>query len=140
MVSHKKGEEFGEVYETKVAYFSDDIRDHYKVYVNKEGKLVNYQGKPLDFQMGNFTMDGSGEIYYFEKGINGIIHHSSPLRGEAAGSAGMLSIDDGVLKVINNQSGHYDYPPDELFNQFIDELKDRGANLGEMQRQNFSHW
>jgi Domain of unknown function (DUF4157) len=55
-------------------------------------------------------------------------HHSSFLRGAPVVAAGELVFENGVLKTVTNQSGHYQ-PGFEHIIQVLQEFSDRGVSL-----------
>lgn len=56
-----------------------------------------------------YVMDVNGDIYICdakERG-GGVFIHPSFLNGEPVAGAGMIRVEDGILKCITNSSGHY---------------------------------
>ena len=73
-------------------------------------------------------MDESGGIFIKNLPEIGNYHHSSFLRGGKVASAGHIVIQDGVLKGLNAQTGHYKIPAD-YNKQILDQLQAKGVLL-----------
>lgn len=69
-----------------------------------------------------FVMDESGNIYASLNHEVGQFHHSSFLAGGDVAAAGELEVVNGVVRFVNNQSGHY-HPAPESLEQFAMELE-----------------
>ncbi|MGB0454132.1 MAG: hypothetical protein ACPGJV_10505 [Bacteriovoracaceae bacterium] len=113
-----------------VHYLKENQKDMWKAYVDKEGRFTRASGKPFQCDNCIYVMDTNGELYVFKDGgkFNGMAH-SSFLSGDPVAGAGHMTIDEnGFLKMINNNSGHY--KPEKIYlDQVESELKKRGANL-----------
>ena len=75
-----------------------------------------------------YVMDQEGQFYIHFKPEKGRVHHSSLLAGQPVACAGEILVFDGVLRAINNQSGHYQPPPAAL-RQAIHALRAIGVDL-----------
>jgi hypothetical protein len=83
------------------------------------GRIVDANGRNFDTRQAAatnishsaghaiFVMDHFGNIYATNSHKEGVFHHSSFLQGASVACAGELAVHDGVLKSINNRSGHY---------------------------------
>ncbi|HVV87919.1 MAG TPA: hypothetical protein VHE35_32990 [Kofleriaceae bacterium] len=77
-----------------------------------------------------FVMNAAGQ-FFAGKGMPGIVHHSSFMAGGAVAAAGEVSIRDGRLLSISNNSGHYQPGPAYLW-QAVKQLEVIGAPLDEI--------
>lgn len=99
----------------RVSYFTDQQkRDPHKVYfidglAYMDGAPLdtrNYSSKRFGEHIGTFVMGLDGHLYVYD--INdGSFHHSSVFSGGGILTAGEISAVEGVIKTINNLSGHY---------------------------------
>lgn len=82
---------------------------------------MNGEGRMIAEDAGKRTRErSSGEsINYF--------HHSSFFGGEAVAGAGDLNVDNGWLKTVSNNSGHYKPGKDQMLNT-LDALQEMGVN------------
>ncbi|MDO9181743.1 MAG: hypothetical protein Q7U04_05015 [Bacteriovorax sp.] len=122
------GETEGKVFGTKVMYFTEAKAAKLKVSVSKEGKLLDISGKPLNVEKGIYVMDATGEIFIQPESIVGKIHHSSILAGKPVAAAGEITVEKGIIKYIDRNSGHY-RPSAEKYKQVLDELESQGVVL-----------
>ncbi|MFO0747473.1 MAG: hypothetical protein U1F43_17680 [Myxococcota bacterium] len=74
-----------------------------------------------------FVMDASGGIYAGEN-VHQVRHHSSFMGGGAVAAAGELIVSGGTLKLISNQSGHYQPGPGYLW-QAIVQMASQGVDM-----------
>ncbi len=121
--------------ELRVLYKKGIQRNEYEL--SFENSKIYQRGKPFDTtqstkassgeQAAIFTMNRNGKIY---AGVQqaGQFHHSSFLAAAAAAGAGEISVKQGVLKKITNQSGHY-LPGKEQVVQVLQELRENGVSL-----------
>jgi hypothetical protein len=58
----------------------------------------------------------------------GALHHSSLLAGGKVAAAGEIEIKQGIIKMVNRESGHY-HPEELHLNQFLRELRRRGVDV-----------
>ena len=75
-----------------------------------------------------WVMDPSGRLYVSSTPQPGIFNHSSFLAGGSVICAGEILVVGGVIKRINNFSGHYQ-PPDKAMQNALDELVKQGVKL-----------
>ncbi|XP_038678467.1 IQ domain-containing protein IQM2-like [Tripterygium wilfordii] len=68
------------------------------------------------------------EMLYAGKKRKGTFHHSSFLAGGATIAAGGLVVENGILKEVSRQSGHY-RPTEENLGDFISFLKENNVDL-----------
>lgn len=97
----------------------------------KNGKI--YQGDKVFDTSGSengfaiFVMDEFGNFYASIEQRVWFFHHSSFLAGRPVACAGVISVRDGELTMISNESGHY--KPNEAFMlQALNELKRKGIS------------
>jgi len=102
------GEEKGEVWGTKVAYFESAEAEPYRIDVH-DGLLVDVDGAPLD--TGNrgaiFVMTDDGRFYAKVAPPVGQFHHSSFVAGGPVAAAGEIIVRGGRLERLSDKSGHY---------------------------------
>ena len=97
-----------------------------------DGLLVNklsglpFDSRDADTHWGStiFVMDQNGRIFASNYQRPKIFHHSSLMCGAPVAAAGTISVYDGVLEEVSNQTGHYE-TSQELNNQLFDELERR---------------
>ena len=121
-------------------YFTEEQKLKYKIYINKSGTFVNYKGEKFILSENSYaiyTMDVNGDIYFITKSeIDRIskegkmVHHSSPLSGSPAGSAGQLSKENKYI--ADNTTGHY-FCNSCINSQLKIELRKRGYNLSNIE-------
>lgn len=126
--------EFG----TPVTYLDEARRQDFKLHVDDDGLLRDADGDLFDTSKAYtahteeggraiFVMDQHGEIYASMQQKVGEFHHSSFLGGQPVATAGELGVKDGVLRLISNNSGHYQPSQDSTL-EFLKHLyKDKGA-------------
>jgi ankyrin repeat protein len=111
------GEETGNVFGTMVTYLSEDKHPLYRVTI-QNGRILDSAGKPFDTTTAKgaldaedgyaiFVMDPAGDIYITNNHPLGKFHHSSFLAGAPVAAAGIIRIENGVVKSISRDSGHY---------------------------------
>jgi RHS repeat-associated protein len=119
---------------TLVEYFGKKGRQACKINII-DGKLYDVAGKVFDTTGEGemiYVMDEIGEIFA-KRGISGQIHHSSFFAGQPVAAAGSIIVKDGVIHDITSNSGHY-VPEEEFYQQVLQELRSRGANLNNLRR------
>ena len=140
-VDPKSGKEF-----TVVEFSKKELKQ--KEVIVKGGKLV-YKNKWFNNkvhtggQRGMWGVAASKDVFIFvqdtkgrmfvARGDCGKIHHSSFVQKNASGNkevwmAGEIMVDKGVIRGVNNQSGHFK-PEFSYLEDFRDHLKSVGANL-----------
>ena len=108
---------YAEQHHDGVTYIEDPSqRLRYQLMV-KDGKLIDTStGAPLcpgAAKEGMYTMDTSGNVYVcFDHPKT--FHHSSFVAGKPVAAAGTITVCDGRLRAISNESGHYMPPPSTL--------------------------
>ena len=140
--SEKEGEHLHPARGTPTWYMSPEQRDRFEVSFNKVGQAVYAQGGsvlPDSNRRTAFVMSKEGRIYArIKENVpgSGQIQHSSFLAGEDVASAGMLSIQDGKIRLIRARSGHYAPRDRELVN--IDrEIRARSKTGGQLLGQQY---
>jgi len=138
--SDYRGEELGKVFGSQVQYLGPLQRQAYRLTI-KDGKLFDAEGRLFDTSTGStahgtrnsaiFVMDKQGNIYASLEHRVGEFHHSSFLGGGSVAAAGELVVENGVLKNVNNQSGHYT-PPAAMLEQFMAQLRKEGVDVSEV--------
>ncbi len=129
------GEERGRRFSTNVQYLSEAERRPYLVRI-ENGLVLDASGRPVDTRgampwvagsggRAIFVMDHQGQIYLSNDYRMGQFHHSSFLAGESVAAAGEMSIEEGVVRVVSDRSGHYK----PGWNQ-VNQIKDRLARGG----------
>ena len=106
-------------------YLNGTKRQRYVVSVGQDGKLYQ-QRAPMNTRQSLFVMQKNGTIYAAEPGQ--VQRHSGFLGREPVAAAGEMRVENGILRLIRDQSGHYE-PPKEYTKQFIDELTERSADM-----------
>ncbi|MBN3828455.1 hypothetical protein G3O00_33340 [Burkholderia sp. Ac-20384] len=103
------------------------------------GRIVDANGNNFDTRRADstnrshspgyaiFIMDHFGNFYASNNHKEGVFHHSSFLHGASVACAGELEVHDGVLKKINNRSGHY-LPEASHLGQAATQLQLQGIN------------
>lgn len=108
-------------FEKGVKYLTEKEREAYEVFVqydkivDAEGKLMDSTnsifipkgGKPTNTNMAIFVMSEEGKIYISKNYGYGKFHHSSFLEGKPISAGGEIFIEQGLIKEITNDSGHY---------------------------------
>jgi hypothetical protein len=110
-----------------VPYLGRDQRENYRVSV-ANGLLKDRQGQPLDTgtKAHMIVMDKSGRIYAGPSET--LRNHSSFLAGNPVAAAGMITLQNGKVTGLYNESGHYQVPQD-YFDQLHTELKRKGVKV-----------
>lgn len=122
-----------------VRYYDPIERQQFALTV-REGHLYNAQGVPFDTATAVshwggearaiFVMDRRGRIYASnEHGVT--LKHSSFLAGDPVAAAGELSVSDGRITLISDNSGHY-RPSRKYTFQLIDRLKSQGIQVDDI--------
>jgi hypothetical protein len=125
------------VWPTTVKYLSNAERAAYKLEF-RNGKVFDSGGHLFDTRgaatahsgsgRAIFIMDKNGSFYASDYQEVGIFHHSSLAAGQPVTAAGEFEVEDGVLKLISNKSGHYQ-PSIGLTQQALDSLKRSGIDI-----------
>ena len=125
-----------------VKYLDDAERQAYKLTV-KDGKLYDANGKLFDTAKcvtahsgcgrAIFVMDEQGQIFASTYQEVAKFHHSSLVGGQPVTGAGELVVENGVVKVISNKSGHY-RPSAEMNEQVLKALEAQGVDTSTITR------
>lgn len=101
-----------------------------QMHVDEQGHLVDRDGNVLDGRTGYVESAADGTKHFFDEvqakkdGI--VLHHSSEVAGGAVTAAGEQIVKDGVIREVNNKSGHY-RPNAKMTHQYVQGLMDEGA-------------
>lgn len=128
------------IWGSSVTYLDDAGRQAYKLTV-KDGKLYDANGKLFDTAACStahsgcgraiFVMDRQGNVYASTVQEVGKFHHSSFLAGQPVAGAGELVVENGVVKLISNKSGHY-RPTAEMNEQVLKTLEAQGIDVSKV--------
>ena len=110
-------------YDSKTATDSALANKKYATYAALEQTRQKYGSYPAIW-----VMDPTGRLYVSSTPQPGMFNHSSFLGGGSVICAGEIIIAGGVIKFINNRSGHYK-PPDEALDNAIKKLQEQGVQL-----------
>jgi hypothetical protein len=122
-----------EPYDSGKATESAIARGEYAKYDNMEDTKRKWGVWPAIW-----VMDPSGRLYVSSTPQAGIFNHSSFLKGGSVICAGEIHLVDGVIRHINNVSGHYQ-PPDKALQNAVDQLVKDGVKLdGDMQIEEYN--
>ncbi len=132
----------------RTIYFSSKERKLFKVKIGSSGVIKDASGSSLSVDDALYVMSSSGSIYVVNKSIAKgagirvgrrrqkgqslkkalvyVLHHSSFYAGEPVAAAGHISIRDGELVELNNNSGHY-RPRTKHLCQVVNQLKSQGV-------------
>lgn len=113
----------------RVVYLkSAEERARYQVYPH-DGKLFDAYGIPVDSAGRKviYVMDAQGNFFLNRSGAS-LRYHSSFLAGEPVAAAGEIEVQNGVVKFIDNNSGHY-APPREFLEQAVQRLRRLGIQV-----------
>jgi hypothetical protein len=130
-------ESTGDVFATLVKYLNHAERQDYKVTINNglmydaSGKLFDTRNSSCAFEDAGgqaiFVMDQDGHLYASNNKAKGKFHHSSFLAGQPVAAAGYIHVEDGVVKGVSRESGHYK-PTEANLNQMLWNLYDQGIS------------
>ncbi|MDT8914673.1 RHS repeat-associated core domain-containing protein [Amycolatopsis sp. PS_44_ISF1] len=123
-----------------VKRLNDQQREEHRVYLDSSGKMRNAKDGTL-FDTSNatdihhesgdgraiFTMDRHGNIYASNYQGAGDFHHSTLANGQPVSAAGELTVKNGTVTHVNNNSGHYQPQLDQSQNIY-DEFKSHGID------------
>lgn len=126
-------------FEKGVKYLTEVERKEYEVFVqgdriidakgnalDTKGSIeIDINGKPNPSNKAIFVMSEKCNIYISKLNEIGKFHHSSFLSGEKVAAAGDIVIENGVIKQITNNSGHYKPILDNVRKNILNELKFR---------------
>ena len=119
-----------------VKYLSPGERQAYRIFV-RNGKLFTANGELFSTATAStvhsgagraiFVVDEAGNIFASNFQRVGVFHHSSLVAGGKVLTAGELQVENGVLKLISNKSGHY-RPPTKSTDVFLGVMREAGVN------------
>jgi hypothetical protein len=115
-------------------YLSSRRRGQFEVTVGKDDHRLyqrDEQGRPArihtrDSDKFLYAMDKDGHIYAAP--ASEVEHHSAFLAGHPGAAFGILSVKEGEIQYLDNESGHY-LPPADYGYQMLHELKARGVKV-----------
>lgn len=125
---------------SQVKYLTESERAAYKLEF-RNGKIYDANGQLFD--TGNaatahsgdgraiFVMDENGNFFASKHQAVGEFHHSSLAAGQPVAAAGELRVEQGVLQVISDKSGHYK-PSSEFTRQALDSLNQNGIDTNKV--------
>lgn len=130
------GEQHGGVFKSPVRYLDHEELQTYRLHVDDEGLLREANGKLFDTRDAEsptngrghaiFVADPHGNLFASHYAPVGEFHHSSFLGGEPVGTAGELAAEDGMIRKITNNSGHYRPDRDSCLDFLRHMIRDRG--------------
>ena len=131
--------------EERVKYLkTTEQRNQYRFGVDGEGRLMRGPDQQQPFDTSEFethfsgkgwaiyVMDPDGKMYAHNHKV-GRFHHSSFLAGSEAAGAGEIKVENGVIKVISNKSGHYQPSPIQLVQTLQEVRSGLGQDLSQIQ-------
>ena len=130
------GGEFRGDSKNRTKYYNDDERDKSIVRTDAEGRLVDRDGKFLPEHRGFVMSQDEGTLHAFDvneretspEGHTLHTHHSSAIQGGKAAAAGEMETEEGVLRKVTDQSGHY-RPTPEMTHQMVQKLQNAGVAM-----------
>ena len=126
-----------ELQDRRVQYLKSTAERNEVEILGEKGILVRRTGAPLNTAEMSSLFGGEGScIYvmspdgriYVNSGILNKIHHSTFLAGTETAGAGELQVQNGILRSINNKSGHYT-PQVVHLAQTLHELQSKGVKI-----------
>ena len=138
-----------------VLYLDNTQRKKYQVQVS-QGLITHLDGTPVNADVilpnrtlklpnptasikdrkrlgwGIFVLDQFGQLYFSHRSERGVFHHSSFLAGGAVACAGEMIVENGRVRYVNNQSGHYQPPPAAL-EQLLDYFTQGGMQTDQIE-------
>ncbi|WP_080777475.1 hypothetical protein [Chryseobacterium phocaeense] len=126
-------------FEKGVKYLSEKERETYEIFVqydkivNSEGNLLDTRGSisiledgsPAETEYAIFVMSAEGHIYLSKNYAYGKFHHSTFLAGKPVAAAGEMVVEEGLIKIVTDGSGHYQPPLDMVKTSLLKELGQR---------------
>jgi hypothetical protein len=136
----KHGGQFRGTSPVRTKYYTDEERDKSAIRTDDSGRLVNAEGVPINTgsrKQGYVVSQETGTAHQFDPSKMGnkqgyILgeHHSSPIQGGKAAAAGEFSVEEGVLREVTDESGHY-RPNPEMTHQFVQSMEEQGVAMRE---------
>jgi hypothetical protein len=123
--------------EMGVRYLDESELPEYQKFV-RDGKIYNADGTPFDTSdavspngrtgRAIFVMDEDGNLYASNYQERGVFQHTTFLGGGEAAGAGEITVDQGELKMLSDQSGRYSLPR-SYTKQVISQLGSQGIDI-----------
>ncbi len=116
-----------------VRYWSEAERGPFEV-TTRRGRLEFATGAAVTTELDArgrhalYVLDPAGRLFV-HPGERGLVHHSSFVDGGPVAGAGRIRVEDGVVRALDSESGHYRVPP-TVATQVLDWLAARGVSLG----------
>lgn len=119
-----------------VTYYSDAERAKLRLTI-RDGKFYGANGKLFDTRTEGtvhnldraiFVMDEHGNVFASCEPDVFRVHHSSLAQGKPVAMAGELEVQNGSLKYISNNSGHYT-PSEEFFQRGMNHMREQGIDF-----------
>jgi len=130
------------IWGTPVKYLSESERAAYKLNI-RDGKIYDSSGRLFDTSDAStahsgggraiFVMDENGAFYASKVQQVGEFHHSSLAAGGPVAAAGEMQVDNGLLSVLSDKSGHY-MPGRTFTQQALDSLERNGVDTSPVQK------
>lgn len=123
-------------FESHVKYLNEDERQAFKLTV-KDGLIYDAKGELFDSSKGKSAFGGTGAIFVMDKDGDlfastshtvGKFHHSSFLEGNPVSAAGEILVENGALKKLTRESGHYK-PTETMLYNASQELHSHGVDF-----------
>lgn len=107
-------------------------RRPFRVSIDRNGRVVDSEGRVVNAPDGEvraiYGFDTKGQMYLNLSPVRGAFHHSSFVAGGEVLCAGEIVIVNGVVRMIDNNSGHY--LPSSLHLQTVVEfMRGQGAQI-----------
>ena len=103
---------------SSVRYLSESDRAQCRLHCSRDGLLVTVCGKPLSPHQEPreflYVLTEGGSIHCCSSTDDRGLHHSSLVAGAHVAAAGQITVCNGCLLTLSNESGHYAPPPSTL--------------------------
>lgn len=114
-------------------YYADtpEKRAESAVQLDGKGLLRDADGDLVDGSKGFVVSAAEGTMHTFQtagRKEGRVLHHSSEVAGGDVTAAGEITTDEGVIREIRDQSGHY-RPDSRMTHRFVADLQARGAQM-----------
>jgi hypothetical protein len=114
---------------SRVRYLYTKYEQNRNLVQVRDGRFYDRLGEPFSCSNCMYVLSPSGGLYIMPESKGFIsYHHSSLLAGKEVAGAGLVTIENGNLTAINNQSGHY-LPSARHFSQVVHWMMDRGVEF-----------
>lgn len=135
------------VWGTSVDYLDAEAREAFRLSF-RDGKIYESSGKLFDTEAGStlhnatgraiFVMDENGRFYASNNHEMGRFHHSSFFSGAPVAAAGEIGVQNGILKLISDKSGHY-RPSQRFIRQALRQLTREQVKLSGVKKDLIGH-